>query len=142
MLIGEYKVKLTEKNRIALPKKFRQQLNTNLIITRGYEGCLIIVDKSKWKHLIKMIEKRPLTNQDVRNTKRFLVGGASIIELDKQGRFVLPEMLKEYAKIKTNIVFVGLEDWIEIWDEDLWNAKILQISKTASDIADRLSKIK
>ena len=141
MLIGEYKAKLGDKNRTALPKNFRKQLNNKLIITRGYDGCLIVVDDDKWKKLIKLVEKRPLTNQDVRNTKRFLIGGASLVDLDKQGRFIIPEALISYAGLKETLVFVGIQDWIEIWDEEIWNKKIDNIAKNASDIGDRLSQL-
>lgn len=141
MLIGEYRTKLQEKNRTALPKKFREELKDDLILTRGYEGCLIVIDKDRWAKLIKVIEKRPLTNIDVRNTKRFLVGGAVEIEMDKQGRFVLPEVLIEYAHLENELVFVGIQDWLEIWDMDSWNTKISQITEQAADIADRLSEI-
>lgn len=142
MLIGEYRAKLGEKNRTALPKDLKSGLGEELIITRGYEGCLIIIDKEKWKKLIKLIEVRPLTNQDVRNTKRFLIGGASEIQLDSQSRFVIPLELKEYAELRQDLIFVALLDWIEIWNWETWKKKIEQISKNAADIADRLSEIK
>lgn len=141
MLIGEFQAKLGEKNRTALPKRLREELEGEIIATRGYEGCLILVDKSKWKALIKLIEVKPLTNQDVRNTKRFLVGGAVEIDLDSQSRFVIPETLKEYAELNADLVFVGIQNWIEIWDAKNWQEKINLISKDAADIADRLSEI-
>lgn len=141
MLIGEYKTKLQEKNRTAIPKRFRDELEGQLIITRGYEGCLIVLDKSRWEKLIRLIETRPLTNQDVRNTKRFLVGGAAEIEFDKQGRFVLPDVLVEYAHFENELVFVGIENWLEVWDLEMWQTKIEQITESAADIADRLSSI-
>ncbi len=139
MLIGEYKTKLQEKNRTALPKKHRESLNGELIITRGYDGCLIIIDKDRWRKLIEMIEVRPLTNQDVRDTKRFLVGGAMEIDVDAQGRFVMPEILIEYADLKEDLVFVGIENWLEVWDYKKWIEKINQLAKDAADIAERLS---
>jgi MraZ protein len=141
MLIGEYKAKLGDKNRTALPKKLRDELKGEIIITRGYEGCLILLDKEKWQKLIKLVEVKPLTNQDVRNTKRFLIGGANEVELDFQARFVIPEQLKEYAHLENEITFIGIIDWIEIWSEAKWNKKINNISENAADIADRLSEI-
>ncbi len=141
MLIGEYSSKLGEKNRTALPKEFREQFKEELIITRGYEGCLIIVDKKRWEKLIKTIAIRPFTNTDVRNTKRFLIGGAREITLDVQGRFVLPDPLKEYAKLINDLIFVGIEDFVEIWDEENWKEKIENISKNAADIGDRLGEL-
>lgn len=141
MLIGEHKARIGEKNRTALPKVFRKELDEKLIITRGYEGCLIIVDKTRWKRLIEIIEQRPLTNLDVRNTKRFLVGGAQEIRIDAQGRFVINDNLIDYAHLEKELIFVGIQDWVELWDLDSWNQKIAQISKSAADIADRLSNI-
>ena len=141
MLIGEYRAKLGLKNRTAFPKALRQELGEELIITRGYEGCLIIVDKAKWSKLIKLVEIRPLTNLDVRNTKRFLIGGASEIQLDSQARFVIPESLIKYAHLENEIMFVGILDWIELWDNGTWEKRIDQITKESADIADRLSNI-
>ena len=106
MLIGEHEGKIAEKNRIALPKKFRDELKSGLIIARGYEECLIILDNNRWKKLINNIESKPFLNRSVRDTKRFIAGGASEIELDSQGRFVLPESLKLYAQIEKDVVFV------------------------------------
>lgn len=142
MLIGEFKTRLQEKNRTAMPKKFRDELQEELIITRGYEGCLIIVDKTRWRDLIKIIEIRPLTNQDVRNTKRFLIGGAAEIEYDSQGRFVIPDTLVEYAHLENELIFVGIEDWLELWNFESWIERINKISESAADIADRLSNNK
>ncbi|MBD3280167.1 division/cell wall cluster transcriptional repressor MraZ [Candidatus Dojkabacteria bacterium] len=141
VLTGEYSSKLGEKNRTALPKEFRDQFSLELMVTRGYEGCLIIVDKKRWQNLVKTIEIRPFLNIDARNTKRFLVGGAREITLDKQGRFVMPEQLKEYAKLSDKLIFVGIQDFVEIWDEDKWNEKIAEIAKNAADIGDRLSDL-
>lgn len=149
MLIGEYKTKLGEKNRTAIPKKLRDELfidggevdNSIAIVTRGYEGCLIIIDQTRWMKLLEVIEKKPLINQDIRNTKRFLIGGAAEVEVDMQGRFVIPENLIEYAHLENELVFVGIQDWIEIWDYSNWVTRINQITESAADIADRLSEI-
>lgn len=141
MLIGEFRAKLGEKNRTALPRNIKEELGKELIITRGYEGCLIIVDQKKWQKLIKMIEIKPLTNLDVRNTKRFLVGGASEVKMDSQSRFVIPESLIKYAHLENEIVFVAIQDWIELWNAEDWQTKIDQISKESADIAERLSEM-
>ena len=141
MLVGEYSSKLGEKNRTALPKEFRDQFSAELMVTRGYEGCLIIVDKKRWQKLVEVIEVRPFLNTDARNTKRFLVGGAREISLDKQGRFVMPDQLKEYASLSDQLIFVGIQDFVEIWDEGKWSEKITEIAKNAADIGDRLSEL-
>jgi MraZ protein len=138
MLIGEYHTQIGDKNRIALPKKLREQLEGKVIITRGYEKCLILVDNRRWETVINEIDKRPLLALNVRDTKRFLLGGATEIEYDSQGRFVIPESLKTFADIAEKIVFLGIGQWIEIWSEEKWNSKLEDLSSKVADIAERL----
>lgn len=138
MLIGEFEAKLTDKNRIAVPSKFRLELGEKMVLSRGYEGCLILLDELRWKNLMKTINVKPILNLNVRDTRRFILGGAHEIELDKQGRFILPGSLKTYSQIEEEIVFIGIEDWVEIWNKRLWFDKLEQLNKSASDIADRL----
>ncbi len=142
MLIGEYRNRVGEKNRVALPIKFRGELGDSLIITRGYESSLIIVDKKLWANLIKEFGDRAFAMSKVRDTRRFLIGGAHEIDLDKQGRFVLPENLKEYAEIEEELVFIGLEDWIEVWDQVKWQEKLKVLKENAGEIAESLAKTK
>ena len=141
MLIGEFETKLTDKNRLAIPKKIRDEMKEGLIIARGYEGCLILLDNKRWKLLETVISKEPILNLSIRDTKRFLLGGASELELDNQGRFVLANNLKDYAEINEEIVFIGLIDWVEIWNKEKWQEKLKELSKNASDIADKLTKL-
>ncbi len=139
MFIGEYATQLGEKNRLAIPKKLRDEINGSVILTRGYENCLIMVDSSRWESLIKEINTKPLLSLNVRDTKRYIIGGAVEIEHDAQGRFVLPEALKIFGNISDKITFLGVGEWIEIWDEDRWKNKLNELSKNVSDIAERLS---
>jgi len=108
MLIGEYPTQLGEKNRVALPKKVRDAFNGKVIITRGYERCLLVLDTERWESFIAEINKRPLLSLDVRDTKRYILGGAVEVEYDTQGRFVLPEPLKDFARIEDKMVFIGV----------------------------------
>jgi len=140
MFIGEYSTQLGDKNRLAIPKKLREQLSGQVIITRGYERCLIIVDSKRWNKLLEEVNTRPLLSLNVRDTKRFLIGGAVEIEYDSQGRFVLTEGLKEFGNILEKVIFIGVGEWIEIWDEDRWRNKLDELSQNVSDIAERLSE--
>ncbi|MBD3362591.1 division/cell wall cluster transcriptional repressor MraZ [Candidatus Dojkabacteria bacterium] len=139
MLIGEYKGKLTEKNRIAIPKKFRVKLEDKIYITRGYERCLIVLDENRWNNLIKNIEIKPFLNRSVRDTKRFILGGAEEINWDSQGRFVIPESLTTYAEIEKEVIFVGISDWLEVWDNQKWETKLADLTESAGEIAERLA---
>lgn len=138
MLIGEYEGKLTDKNRLAIPKKFRDEFNEGLVLSRGYEGCLILLDKPRWADLEKMIATKPVLSLSIRDTKRFILGGAFELELDAQGRFVLPNGLKAYADINDEVLFIGISDWVEVWSRGKWEAKLNKLISAAPDIAEQL----
>ncbi len=142
MLIGEYQTKLGERNRIALPIKFRKELGGELIITRGYENCLVLVTGDQFKNLTKALEAKEFTLSKLRDTSRFLIGGASEVECDEQGRFVLPKNLVDYADMSKEVVFVGLINWVELWDIEAWKLRLDYLKENSADIADKLSEIK
>jgi MraZ protein len=140
MLIGEFINKVGEKNRIALPKKFREIMGEKVIVTRGYEDCILVVNELQWEKLLKIFEGKPFTTSPVRDTRRFLIGGAHEVMFDKQGRFVMPEVLKEFAGIAKEVVFVGLVDWVEIWSKDRWDKRMEMIKPDAAKIAEKLQE--
>src|SRR6267154_3203439 len=109
MLIGQYESKSGEKHQVGLPKKFRDVLGEKLIVTKGFENCLIIVSEENWKTLLEGTEGKPFTSKSTRELQRFLLGNASDIELDPKGRFVIPEYLREFARISNDIIFAGLQ---------------------------------
>jgi len=139
MLIGEFPALVGDKNRIALPKRLRDQFKGKIFITRGYEKCLLILDSQRWEGFMSEIDKRPLLSLDVRDTKRFILGGANEIEYDTQGRFVIPETLKIFADIQEKIIFIGVGEWVEVWSENKWRDKLDKLSENVSDIANRLN---
>lgn len=141
MLIGSFKNNIGDKNRVAFPIKFKNELGTSLIVTKGYENCLIIVDKNRFSELMNSIKDVPFVNSGLRDTKRFLIGSAQEIELDKQGRFVIPPDLKKYASLGNECVFIGLVDWIELWDKSIWDKKEESINSNSSEISDKLSEL-
>ncbi len=138
MLIGQYEGKLGAKSRIALPKKFREILGDNLIITLGYENSLIVVSEKGWKALLEGTEGKPFIQSETRETQRFLLGGASNVELDSKGRFVIPSYLRDFAKIKGDVIFLGLSRYVEIWDKESWNEYRVNLEKNIDRISQRL----
>ena len=134
MLIGEYRYQTGLKNRIALPKKLREDLGSDAVIMRGYEGSLLIVSRRDWSPLIEEALNGPLTSPEVRDTARFLMGGAHEVDFDQQGRFVLPPVLVEYAGIAPGeeVVFVGLGKWVEISSEKRWNLRRKLLDRKAA----------
>ena len=142
MILGEYTTKLGEKNRVAIPKKFREEMGSDLIVAKGYEGCLIAVTKGQWGEITKGMLTAPYTKEAARDTARFIIGSANEVDADKQGRFVMPVNLKEYASLKKEVVFVGLMNWVEIWDKDKWQERSDYLAKNSSLIAEKLQDLK
>ncbi len=140
MLIGEFETKITDNNRVAVPKKFREELGNDLIILNGYEGCLIIVDESKFLALTKDIVAGRFINDAVRDMTRFLVGSAQEIRLDKQGRFVLPQSLRDYACLESECIFLGLFSWVELWSKSRWMERKEYVKTNAAEIANKLER--
>lgn len=138
MLIGQYEGKIDEKGRTAFPKKLREALGDKLIVTFGYEHALIVVSEAGWKGLLEGTEGKPFIQQEARETQRFLLGGASFVELDGKGRFILPSYLRQFGTIEDTIIFVGLSRYVEIWDKKRWIEYQKNLEKNIDTIAKRL----
>lgn len=142
MIIGEYTQKITDKKRVALPKKFREEIGNKLVVTKGYEQCLIILSPTQWQEMISDSISGPFVSQAIRDTSRFLLGSAVEIELDAQGRFVIPSHLEEYAGLSDESVFLGLGRWIEVWSIKRWHEKRGEIENQSSVIGEKLAGLK
>lgn len=141
MLIGEYTGKVGEKKRVSLPSKFREELGDEIILTRGYEDALIVVNKKLWESIASEVMNGSFIDKNIRDTSRFLVGGAKEIDLDSQGRFVIPQALFEHAHINDDVVFIGLVNWIEIWDKSKWEERLEYLKENSDKIATEISKM-
>jgi MraZ protein len=141
MLIGEYETKIGEKKRVAIPNKFRKELGSNLILTRGYEGTLVLVNKKMWEKIAKEVMEGSFINKNIRDTTRFLVGSATQAQADAQGRIVIPTSLYKYAQLNQQAVFVGLYNWIEIWDKDKWQQRLEYLDKNSDEIAKEIQQM-
>lgn len=139
MLIGQFENKISGRHQTALPKKFREILGDQLIITKGFEKCLIIVSVENWKTLMEGTEGRPFTDKSTREMQRFLLGNATDIELDSKGRFVVPEYLRKFADIKTDLVFAGMQRFVEVWDKVNWLKQQEELNKNIENVAEKLS---
>lgn len=120
MFIGEYQHALDLKNRINIPSKFRENLGDKFVLTKGLDGCLYAFTLNEWQILEEKLKTLPLTNKDARAFVRFFFSGANEIDVDKQGRALIPQSLLEYASITKEIVSIGVSSRIEIWSKDKW----------------------
>ena len=139
MLLGQYYGKISDKQQISLPSKLRQDLGDRLIITKGFEQCLVVVSEKDWKTLLEGTEGKPFTNKAAREVQRFLLGNASFVELDNKGRCVLPAHLRLYAQLNEDIVYAGVQRFVEIWDKKMWEDQQNMLVQQVSSIAERLS---
>src|SRR3989338_5777774 len=121
MLLGQYQHNLDEKNRLAIPAKLRRELNGSLIITRGLDKCLFVLTVNEWSKLIDKISNLPLGKKPARALARVMLAGDSEIILDKTGRAMIQEFLKNYAGIAKSAVIVGVNNRLEIWSQERWN---------------------
>lgn len=120
MFIGEYNHALDSKNRMIIPSKLREELNGKFVITKGLDGCLYVYPINEWIKLEEKLKTLPLTDKNARAFVRFFFSGACEIEMDKQGRALIPQNLKEYANIEKEIVSIGVLTRIEIWSKESW----------------------
>lgn len=120
MFLGEISHSLDSKGRIVIPSKFREELGSNFVITKGIDKCLCAYPLSEWKVLQEKSKNLPVTLRGGRKFTRFLFSGATECEPDKQGRILLPQNLRDYAGITDEIVSIGLNNRIEIWNKQSW----------------------
>lgn len=140
MLIGEYTHTIDDKNRISLPSKFRKEVGKKLIATYGLEGCLSLYPASEWKKISDEMGKMDSLRADTRGFNRFMFGGAVELEVDTLGRVLIPEYLREFAKIKDKGVFVGVHKRIEMWNDKKWTEYKQKVVVEADVLAEKLSQ--
>lgn len=138
MFIGEYHHSVDDKGRLIIPSKFRDELGTKFIITRGIENCLFVYSLESWEKIVNKLETLPFTKKDARAFIRFFLSGASEAEFDKQGRINITSPLISYANITKECVVIGTGDRLEIWSEESWKDFFTSAKDSMSDIAENL----
>ena len=138
MFLGEYQHSLDAKGRLTIPAKFREQLGDGAIITRLLDHCLFLFPSSEWDVLENKLKSLPLTKNDARQFVRFLFSGATDCELDKQGRIMLPQNLREYAGIDKDAYVIGVASRIEIWSRDKWESYVQDAEESFDEIAENI----
>lgn len=141
MLLGEYQHNLDVKGRVAIPAKFRDKLSAGAIITRGIDNCLFVFANAEWDALAKKLIALPLAQANSRAFVRLMLAGASDVEIDNQGRILIPDYLRRYAGLKKGVVVAGLYNRIEIWDEATWQSYKTKTESSSEEIAEKLGEL-
>jgi MraZ protein len=141
MILGEYQHNLDSKGRIAVPAKFRQKLTGGAIITRGLDHCLFVFANKDWEILAQKLISLPLAQANSRAFVRLMLAGAMDAQMDKQGRILVPDYLREYAGLKKQVIVAGLYNRIEIWDSEAWKQYKSKTESQSDEIAEKLSEL-
>ena len=141
MFIGEYSHNLDDKGRLAIPKKFRIALSKGAVVTKGLDNCLFLYTKTEWQKLAEKLATLPFSQANSRAFARLMLAGAMDVKIDKQGRIILPEYLRNFAGFKKSVVIAGLYNRLEIWDQEKWD-KYKKLTETQSnDIAEQMAEL-
>ena len=122
MLIGEFEHSLDSKGRLIMPAKLRETIGEKFVVTKGLDGCLFAFSITEWQNLEEKLKSLPLSNRNSREFTRFFLSGATECEIDKQGRFLIPNNLRESANLQKEVVIIGVGTRIEIWDKEKWDS--------------------
>ena len=141
MLLGEYTHTLDDKRRVMLPKKFKDALGKKVVVTRGLDNCLFLYSHKEWADVAKRLRELSFAQKDTRGFNRFMFSGAAEVDVDRTGRILIPEHLKQFAALKTKVVLAGVSDRVEIWDEKRWVAYQEQIERQGDALAEKLGEI-
>ena len=121
MFMGEYNHTIDAKGRLIIPSKFRELLGEEFVLTKGLDGGLSIYPMDEWNAFEEKLRALPLTNKNARTFTRFFVAGATNCELDKQGRILVPQTLREFAGLEKDVVLTGNLNRIEVWSKEKWS---------------------
>lgn len=136
LLLGTYTPKIDAKGRMALPAKFRSQLGQGLVMARGQERCVYLLPFDEFRRIASQIQRTSVGNKAAREYLRVFLSGAVDQEPDKQGRVVVPQMLRDYANLGSDVVVIGVGTRAELWNKDAWESYLAQKEEGYSDIAD------
>lgn len=141
MFIGEYSHNLDDKGRVAIPKKFQKELASGAVVTRGLDNCLFLYTRDEWEKLAQKLANLPFAQANTRAFARLMLAGAMDLEVDKQGRLVIPEYLRIFAGIKKNVVIAGLYNRLEIWDAENWKKYTEHSEQESTAIAEQMGML-
>jgi MraZ protein len=141
MFLGRYAHNLDAKGRLAIPARYREALADGVVLTRGIDRCLALYPLQVWQPLAEKVAALPLTDADARNFRRLVFAEAVDLNLDGQGRILVPPELLRYAEIEREAVVVGVDTSIEIWSPERWSAIAASLDADGAAIAQRLAVI-
>ena len=139
MFMGEYNHTIDAKGRLIVPSKYREILGDAFVVTKGLDGCLFVYDNEEWKLFEEKLRALPITNKEARQFVRFFLAGATEAEVDKQGRILIPNVLREFAELTKDVVLVGVGSRIEIWGKERFENEA--VFEDMDEIAEHMAEL-
>ncbi|HYI13934.1 MAG TPA: division/cell wall cluster transcriptional repressor MraZ [Thermomicrobiales bacterium] len=141
MFLGRHSHNLDDKGRLALPARYREELRDGVVITRGFDNCLLIYPMAAWAPLAERVSALSIGDPDVRLLRRMLFANASDLLLDRQGRILVPAELRTHAGLEREAVVVGMHSFIEIWSPEGWAGQDELVERDGASIAEKLAAL-
>ena len=141
MFIGEFEHNIDDKGRLIMPAKFREELGKEFVVTKGLDGCLFVYTLDEWSNIEEAMHSKPMITREARKFMRFFFSGATNCEVDKQGRILLPQNLRDHAGLTKEVVLAGVSSRIEIWSKDKWNDCNVYTDDEMDSIAENMAEI-
>lgn len=141
MFYGEYQHTVDGKGRVIIPSKFREGLSDKFIITKGLDECLFAYSPTEWNEFEQKLKTLPSTDKDVRAFVRFFFAGAAECEVDKQGRILVPQNLRDYAGLEKDIYVIGVSTRVELWSKSKWENYTADDNVSPDKIAEKMAML-
>ncbi len=141
MFLGRHSHSIDEKGRLALPARFREELGAGVVVTRGFDTCLLVYPIAAWQPLAERVSALSVGDPDARVLRRMLFAHASDLQPDRQGRILLPADLRTWSGLEREAIVAGMHDYIEIWTPAGWEAQDAIVEREGSSIAERLAQL-
>lgn len=141
MLIGQYSHTIDDKKRISLPKDWKSIFGKKVVMTRGLDTCVFLYTTKEWAKIAEKLSTTSMGSRDARDLNRFFLSGATETDIDSAGRILIPDYLKDFAKLEKDVIFAGLYSRAEIWNEKEWEKKQKEVSEKADEVAGKLQEI-
>lgn len=141
LFYGEYQHTIDPKGRVIVPSKFRDDLGEKFILTKGLDNCLFGYSMEEWANFVAKLKTLPMADREARAFMRFFFAGAAECELDKQGRILIPQTLREHASLEKEVCIIGMASRIEIWDKSRWYDYNNDDSLSADKLAEKLAAL-
>jgi MraZ protein len=141
LFYGEYQHTVDSKGRVIIPSRFREGLGESFILTKGLDDCLFAYSRDEWSNLEAKLKTLPLSSKDARAFIRFFFSGAAECEVDKQGRILIPQNLRDYARLDKDIYIIGVSTRVEIWEKTKWESYSSNENLSADKIAEKMEQL-